>query len=414
MLSPNKNLPVSEVKLLYIGSVLPDKPEFHTKAFSRAGSMFQENLLTGLKNAGLVPSEIISIRQIQSFPRVRIFYVGKEYTELKNKMQVTLLPFLNMTPVKQMAIGVFTLLHILLWGWRTRHARHRVVYTYNLTVPPGLFTLLGARLIGAKAFVSLNDINVPGQTVPNTFLNRLDFWLHKKLIPRFDGHVVVADSIMKDFAPQASFVRVEGGITSDMLSKTGMDAGEKELNGAKFTIVSIGSLNETNGFKVLLQAFALLKGADYCLKIAGAGPLEDEIRCAARNDQRIKFYGMINFDEVLALYKSADVLINMRLTKELDTDYFFPSKLMEYLVSGTPVITTCPGHVADEFAGLAYLLTDESALGLANMINDVASLAPQTRVEMGKRARDYMQKYKTWDVQGRTVVNYIHNILMLS
>ncbi len=414
MLSPNRNLSFSEVKLLYIGSVLPDRPEFHTNTFSRAGSMFQENLLTGLKTAGLLPSEIISIRQIQSFPRGGIFYVGKEYTELNNKMQVTLLPFLNITPVKQMAIGTLTLLHILLWGWRTRHARHRVVYTYNLTVPPGFFTLLGARLIGAKAFVSLNDINVPGQTVPNTFLNRFDFWLHKILIPRFDGHVVVADSIMKDFAPQASFVRVEGGITSDLLSKTGVVAGEKELNGANFTIVSIGSLNETNGFNVLLQAFALLKDADYCLKIAGAGPLEDEIRCAAKKDQRIKFYGIINFDEVLALYKNADVLINMRLTKDLNTDYFFPSKMMEYLVSGTPVITTCTGHVADEFSGLAYLLTDESALGLANMISDVASLAPQSRIEMGKRARDYMQKYKTWDAQGRKVVNYIRDILMPS
>ena len=130
MLSPNRNLSFSEVKLLYIGSVLPDRPEFHTNTFSRAGSMFQENLLTGLKTAGLLPSEIISIRQIQSFPRGGIFSVGKEYTELNNKMQVTLLPFLNITPVNQMAIGKLTLLHILLWGWRTRHARHRVVYTY--------------------------------------------------------------------------------------------------------------------------------------------------------------------------------------------------------------------------------------------------------------------------------------------
>ncbi len=411
MLLSKRDLPVSEVKLIYIGSVLPDKPEFQTKAFSRAGSMFQEHFLTGLKNAGLVPSEIISIRQIQSFPRSRTLCVRKEYTELKNKTKVTLLPFLNVTPVKQIVIGVFTLFHILLWGWRTRHSHYRIVYTYNLTVPPGLFTLLGARLIRAKAFVSLNDINVPGQTVPDTFSNRLDFWLQRKLIPRFDGHVVVADSIMKDFAPLTSYIRVEGGITSDMLNKTETSAGKEELHDTEFTLVSIGSLNEANGFKVLLQAFALLKDENYCLHIAGCGPMEDEIRRVARDDSRIKFHGVISFDEVLALYKSANVLINMRLTKNMDTKYFFPSKMMEYLVSGTPVITTCTGHVAEEFAELAYLLTDESEQGLAKMISYVASLDPRSRAEMGTRAREYMHAHKTWDVQGRAVVDYIHNIL---
>ncbi len=29
---------------------------------------------------------------------------------------------------------------------------------------------------------------------------------------------------------------------------------------------------------------------------------------------------------------------------------------MEYLASGTPVITTCTGHVEEEFADIVYLL----------------------------------------------------------
>ncbi len=64
---------------------------------------------------------------------------------------------------------------------------------------------------------------------------------------------------------------------------------------------------------------------------------------------------------VLPVFRSmvdntADVLIDMRLTEALNTKYSFPSKLMEYLASGTPVITTCTGHVEEEFADIAYLL----------------------------------------------------------
>ena len=64
--SDRSNLP--EIALAYVGSVVPDELEFHNAAFSRAGVMFQQNLLFGLKRVGLNPSQIFSIRQIQSFP----------------------------------------------------------------------------------------------------------------------------------------------------------------------------------------------------------------------------------------------------------------------------------------------------------------------------------------------------------
>jgi len=63
-------------------------------------------------------------------------------------------------------IGFFTVIELIRWGWRNRRVTNRVVFTYNLTVPPGLFTIVGAKLIGAKSVVALCDIDVPGQTAP--------------------------------------------------------------------------------------------------------------------------------------------------------------------------------------------------------------------------------------------------------
>ena len=79
---------------------------------------------------------------------------------------------------------------------------------------------------------------------------------------------------------------------------------------------------------------------------------------------------------MLDLYRSADVLINVRLTQTLNTKYFFPSKLMECLASGVPVISTCPGHVAEEFGRLAYLLREETPEALAAAIRRVAATRP--------------------------------------
>ena len=395
------------IKLAYIGSIVPDEPAFHTPAFSRAGNMCQQNLLLSLVHAGLRPSIVISYRPVQSFPGGRRLWIGKEQISALEGMNIELLSFINITPLKQVMIGLGALWRLLLWGWRNRKAVHRVVYTFNVSVPSGVFTLLGAWLTRSKVVAMIYDINVPGETVPFKLPWRIDYWLHKILLPRFDGLVVIADPIIKDFALGVPFVRVEGGIDGDSLCNSSNTIRARTSNESSFVIAFAGGLKEANGILELLEAFSLIRGDQYQLRIAGMGPLESKVKEAAQNDSRIEYCGYLSFDEVLALYDAADVLINMRPTKTLNTKYFFPSKLMEYLASGVPVITTCTGYVEQEYADFAFLLKDETSQGLANMIEYVASLDQNIRIDKGARARNYICTHKTWNVQGQRVVDFI-------
>lgn len=401
-----------DIKLMFIGSVLPDKPKFRTPAFSRAGSMSQENLLLGLKHSGLSPSAIISYLQIQSFPGGKKLLIGSDNASLAENMPVVLLPFLNLTPFKQVMLGFFSLIKILQWGWEHRYDGRKVIYLFNITVPPGIFILVGARLIGAKAVVFLNDINIPGQTVPDTFYNKIDFFFHHLIIPMFDGHISVSDRIMDDFGPGKPYERVEGGVTDVMFEQTVKNDRIFSTDASVFSIVSVGKLSEENGIRLLLGAFSKLKGDDYRLHVAGSGPLVSEVLMAAQQDKRIIFYGFLSFEEVLSLYKKANVLVNLRLTKTIKTDYFFPSKMMEYLASGTPVISTCTGHIEREFKDIVFLLKDETSQGLFVLINQLKTLDKTVMAEKGKKARAYMIKYKTWDAQALRVVNYIDTVVL--
>ena len=238
-----------------------------------------------------------------------------------------------MTPLKQVVVGVGVLIGLVAWGWRKRKSRKRVVLTYNLTMPPGLFTLLGARLARAKAVVSVNDINIPGQTVPASALWRLDVRLQRWLLPRFDGHLAVADQIATDFFPGRPYVRVEGGVDSAFLELTrrANDVAPKENSPFVFTFA--GWLNEANGVNVLLSAFQLLRTSSFRLRIAGTGPLQAVVEEACRQDERIQYLGMLDATGVAGIYRTSDVLLNVRLTKSIDTRYFFPSKLIEFLAS---------------------------------------------------------------------------------
>ncbi len=401
-----------EIALAYIGSIVPNEPRFHNAAFNPSGQMYQQELLLGLKGAGMPPSLILSITPMPAYPKVGEMWIRGGEAYLPDSLRVNLISFLNITPLKQITVGIGTVLHLLVWRWRTRHAGFRIVYTYNLTVPPGLFTLLGARLVHAKAVVSLCDINVPGETVPSGWLWRLDYWLQRKLIPRFDGHIVAADAMAREFIPGRPYLRLEGGVRDDVFGRTRGCSDGRENPGKPFVITSVGTLNETNGVPVLLKAFSLLEGDRYRLRIAGGGPLEQQARKAAATDSRIEYLGFVSFSEVLELYMHSDVLINMRLTEKLDTRYFFPGKMMEYLASGTPVITTCTGHTEAEFGDFVYLLREESPQGLAALIRHVASLDPEVRGKLGRRAQEYMASHKTWDCQSKKVAQFIRAVVL--
>jgi glycosyltransferase involved in cell wall biosynthesis len=178
-----------------------------------------------------------------------------------------------------------------------------------------------------------------------------------------------------------------------------------------FTVTAAGSLDQANGIPELIEAFRVLTQERFRLRILGGGPLEAFVRQAAAQDPRIEYAGVLPFDRVLDAYTSSDLLINMRITKRLSTRYFFPSKLLEYLASGVPVLTTCTGHVEEELGRYCVLLRDESPAALAAAIEQIAAMPPEARTAMGARARAFMAADKVWPTQGRRIVTYVRQTM---
>jgi glycosyltransferase involved in cell wall biosynthesis len=405
--------PISGIALAFVGAVVPDEPRFRSSAFNPAGNNFQIQLIRGLQRQGVTDIEVLSARPIPSYPRSTTLWVSSQ-SERLGEIPLRLLSFPNVTPVKQIVVGMGVLIGLAYWGWRKRSSQHRVVLTYNLTMPPGMFTLLGARLARAKAVVSVNDINIPGQTVPASPLWRLDVWLQRFLLPRFDGHLAVADQIASDFFPGRPYVLVEGGVDNTFLEQTRRVSDPASTATSSFTFAFAGWLNEANGIGILLPAFLRLGSPKYRLRIAGTGPLRSAVEEASRQDTRIQFLGLVDAPGVANMYRTSDVLLNIRLTKSIDTRYFFPSKLIEFLAAGVPTITTSVAHVEDEFDGLVYVLHDETAEALAKLMSFVASKSDHERSTLGSRARAFAVSHKTWDVQAAKVARYLVQLVATS
>lgn len=117
----------------------------------------------------------------------------------------------------------------------------------------------------------------------------------------------------------------------------------------KKAILYSGTLHYQYGIKNLLTAFENMENIDLELWICGSGEAEKEIKELAKKDSRIKFFGFCTQDEVAELRAKAMVLVNPRTNKGEYTKYSFPSKTMEYMASGKPVVMYKLDGIPDEY-----------------------------------------------------------------
>src|SRR5262249_48603107 len=127
---------------------------------------------------------------------------------------------------------------------------------------------------------------------------------------------------------------------------------------------------------------------------------------------RIRFLGYLPPQRVNELMVSASFLINARPSVEWFTRFSFPSKLLPYMASGTPVISTrLPGIPADYWRHLVAL-DDESAGGL-RCLSDRLIRSPSAGYErLGRGAREFVLAQKTEAVQGRKLSSFLQNLMV--
>jgi glycosyltransferase involved in cell wall biosynthesis len=390
-----------EPAVAFVGAWVPDQPAFHGSAFNRAGQMFQRGLARAWSAAGLAPSTIYSIEPLPAFPRGTRLFGRRGRADVEDGHVVRFLPFVNMHPLKAVTAGVAAVGALTAWAWRHRK-QPRIIHCFNLTMPPGIFLLFAARLTGSRAFVSLADVCKPGAVVPDTWAWRLDYWVQRQIIPRFDGILLQSRAVADELAHGRQVCQIKGGILGEWFA----DPPQPRANEKPFRVVLAGTLEPYNGVDVVLQAFREL-GGDIALIVAGKGSGVARVQEAAANDPRITYAGVLDFDALIELYRSADLLLNIRLTRAIDTRYFFPSKLMELLASGVPVLSTSSADISAEFGSLPYFLSEETPQAVAEAIAAIARVPPDERHERGRRAWQFMLEHRTWEAQGPTIREYV-------
>ena len=112
-------------------------------------------------------------------------------------------------------------------------------------------------------------------------------------------------------------------------------------------------------------------------------------------------------DEIVHEEQRAALLVNPRPTAPEYTKYSFPSKNMEYMVSGTPMMTTELPGIPEEYYPYIFTIKDETADGIAKALKDFFTLDKGKRYDLGKRAREFALNDKSNAVQAKKITEFL-------
>jgi len=87
--------------------------------------------------------------------------------------------------------------------------------------------------------------------------------------------------------------------------------------------------------------------------------------------------------------------------------YSFPSKTMEYMASGTPVLTTVLPGMPKEYHPYVFLLEDETADGIADMLTKVLAHSDEELFQKGNEARTFVLEQKNNVIQARKILEML-------
>lgn len=223
-----------------------------------------------------------------------------------------------------------------------------------------------------------------------------------KIQSNFDGYIFLTEAMNKDInINNKPYVIIEGIIDSKNIAVNKV----KKSKNNDFTIMYAGGLYEKYGLKILVDAIKNSNNKKLKLEIYGSGDMEKYLKTI--DDKRINYCGLLTNDEILKKEVDANLLINPRFSNQEYVKYSFPSKTIEYMASGTPVLTTKLSGIPKEYEKYLFFIDNETSAGIQVKIEELFNMNNNKFTKFGFQAQKFVFDNKNKIVQGKKVIDMI-------
>ncbi|HJV48207.1 MAG TPA: glycosyltransferase family 4 protein [Geothrix sp.] len=313
--------------------------------------------------------------------------------------------------------------HVLTFSWsffsclrwslaRRGQARFLICDALDLSISSG--ALFAAKLTGTHAVTIVTDIpdymygeaSRAAWTFHHMIL-RLYVTLSTFFMERYDGYILLTEAMNGLVNPKGRPHLIMEGIVDP-----GMGEVPNTLAGkyAEQVVIYAGALYARYGVASLLEAFLQVPDPNARLWLYGSGELESKLQDYADRDSRITYWGVKPNAEVVAAEVRATLLVNPRPAEEAFTKYSFPSKNMEYMASGTPVLTAPLPGMPKEYLEHVYTFPASTAEDLAASLSDLLGRPREELHLMGLHAKTFVLTQKNSLIQGRRVHTFLQTL----
>ena len=275
-----------------------------------------------------------------------------------------------------------------------------VVIVDVLNRTTAFFAQLAAKLRGLRTVGIITDLPdmLSGGGI---YLKMANF-----VIRHCDAYVLLTEA-MNDYIrnPGKPYVVLEGHADITMGEKTpSLDRKETPR-----IVFYAGGVSKQYGLGHLVEGFRMANLPNAKLHIYGPGEYVKELKEIAESDDRVFYGGMLMNSQIIEKEMDATLLVNPRPTNEEYVKYSFPSKNMEYMASGTPVLTTKLPGMPREYEPHVYLIEEETDAGVAAALTAALSHSEEELFQKGREARAFVLEQRNNVVQAAKILEMLKN-----
>lgn len=330
------------MKILFICGVYDEKNEQEVLSFTKgyaeqSANIFQRKLIHGIEE-NKIDFKVISAPLIGAYP---MHYTKLQFSGFKeNYSKYEYVSFNNIWGVRNVSRAM-ALKKAIKNYFKTEIEEEFLILVY-CPHTPFLEAAMYAKELKPKSKVCLvvpdlpqyMNLNEKGRGLYD-FFKKFDIRHMEKHIAKVDSFVLLTEP-MKDVlcVGERPYLVVEGIVDENSCETNAL---KLQDDGIK-RIVYTGKMNMKFGIKELVDSFVKIKDPNYKLILCGDGDAREYVEKMAHEDERIEFKGMVTAKEAKNYVDMADVLVNPRPNNEEYTKYSFPSKNIEYLMTGKPVV----------------------------------------------------------------------------
>ncbi len=353
---------------------------------------FHRLLCEGLAKNG------VDVKAISSIPMSRDISNGIMWFDKKqsiNGVEYNYIPFINFKVLRQLSTFIGTLIMATKECIKERKEKVFICDILNTTIAST--TLILSRIFKIKCIAIVTDL--PRDIGGKLSISRK---INEKLQGKYDAYIILTKAINNVVNKKNKpFIIIEGIADTNMKYKKN----NSEDKYREKVCIYAGGLYEKYGVKDLVKAFKQLKQDNIRLHIYGTGELEDYLNKI--NDNRIKYFGVVENEKIVEEEMKATLLINPRFSREEYTKYSFPSKNMEYMSTGTPVLTTKLPGIPEEYYQYIYCIDDESVDGIKNALTNVLNRPIEELQKKGEEAKKFVLENKNNMIQTEKIIEFL-------